>query len=56
MDPLDWLMRHDQNFYLPDCLMVKTDIGVDGQQPRSEGVLFWIHDFGGILPPPSTLR
>ncbi len=23
---LDWLMRHDQNFYLPDCLMVKTDI------------------------------
>jgi asparagine synthase (glutamine-hydrolysing) len=26
MDPLDWLMRHDQNFYLPDCLMVKTDI------------------------------
>jgi asparagine synthase (glutamine-hydrolysing) len=26
MDDLDWLMRHDQNFYLPDCLMVKTDI------------------------------
>jgi asparagine synthase (glutamine-hydrolysing) len=26
MDNLDWLMRHDQNFYLPDCLMVKTDI------------------------------
>lgn len=26
MDELDWLMRHDQNFYLPDCLMVKTDI------------------------------
>lgn len=26
MDSLDWLMRHDQNFYLPDCLMVKTDI------------------------------
>jgi asparagine synthase (glutamine-hydrolysing) len=25
-DALDWLMRHDQNFYLPDCLMVKTDI------------------------------
>jgi asparagine synthase (glutamine-hydrolysing) len=25
-DVLDWLMRHDQNFYLPDCLMVKTDI------------------------------
>lgn len=26
MDPLDWMMRHDQSFYLPDCLMVKTDI------------------------------
>ena len=26
MDALDWLMRHDQNFYLPDCLMVKADI------------------------------
>ena len=26
MDELDWLMRHDQNFYLPDCLNVKTDI------------------------------
>lgn len=26
MDALDWLMRHDQRFYLPDCLMVKTDI------------------------------
>jgi asparagine synthase (glutamine-hydrolysing) len=26
MDAMDWLMRHDQNFYLPDCLMVKTDI------------------------------
>jgi asparagine synthase (glutamine-hydrolysing) len=26
MEELDWLMRHDQSFYLPDCLMVKTDI------------------------------
>ncbi len=26
MDMLDWMMRHDQNFYLPDCLMVKVDI------------------------------
>ena len=25
-DPLDWMMRHDQSFYLPDCLMVKTDV------------------------------
>jgi asparagine synthase (glutamine-hydrolysing) len=26
MDALDWMMRHDQRFYLPDCLMVKTDV------------------------------
>ncbi len=26
MDDLDWMMRHDQQHYLPDCLMVKTDI------------------------------
>jgi len=25
MDSLDWMMRHDLNYYLPDCLMVKTD-------------------------------
>lgn len=26
MDSVDWMMRHDQSHYLPDCLMVKTDI------------------------------
>lgn len=26
MDAVDWMMRHDQGHYLPDCLMVKTDI------------------------------
>lgn len=26
VDPLGWMMRHDQRYYLPDCLMVKTDI------------------------------
>lgn len=26
MDSLDWMMRNDQNFYLPECLMVKADI------------------------------
>jgi len=26
MDPLDWMMRHDQHYYLPDCLMVKVDV------------------------------
>jgi asparagine synthase (glutamine-hydrolysing) len=26
MDPLDWMMRHDQTFYLADCLMTKVDV------------------------------
>lgn len=26
LDSLDWMMRHDRSNYLPDCLMVKTDI------------------------------
>ncbi len=25
-DQIDWMMAHDQTHYLPDCLMVKTDI------------------------------
>lgn len=25
-DQFDWMMAHDQTHYLPDCLMVKTDI------------------------------
>jgi asparagine synthase (glutamine-hydrolysing) len=25
-EELSWMMRHNQAFYLPDCLMVKTDI------------------------------
>ena len=26
MDSMDWMMRHDQAHYLPDCLMVKADV------------------------------
>jgi len=26
MDSWDWMARHDQSYYLPDCLMVKTDV------------------------------
>jgi asparagine synthase (glutamine-hydrolysing) len=26
IDPIDWMMNHDQNHYLPDCLLVKIDV------------------------------
>jgi len=26
MDEFQWMSRHDQTYYLPDCLMVKTDV------------------------------
>ena len=26
VDPIDWMMNHDQNHYLPDCLLVKMDV------------------------------
>ncbi|HEU0054239.1 MAG TPA: asparagine synthase C-terminal domain-containing protein, partial [Longimicrobium sp.] len=37
-EPLDWMMRHDQRFYLPDCLNVKADVatmavGLEGRAP-----------------------
>jgi asparagine synthase (glutamine-hydrolysing) len=25
-DPMAWMMRHDQRYYIPDCLMVKVDV------------------------------
>ena len=35
--PADWMMNHDQRNYLPDCLMVKTDVAsmANGLELRS---------------------
>ena len=52
MDDLDWLMRHDQNFYLPDCLMVKTDIAsmANGLEVRSPFLDFNLVEFASTIP------
>lgn len=52
MDALDWLMRHDQNFYLPDCLMVKTDIAsmANGLEVRCPFLDHELVEFAATIP------
>lgn len=52
MDPLDWMMRHDQHFYLPDCLMVKTDIAsmAHGLEVRCPLLDHEIVEFAATIP------
>ncbi|EKD83499.1 MAG: hypothetical protein ACD_39C00636G0011, partial [uncultured bacterium] len=49
---LDWLMRHDQNFYLPDCLMVKTDIAsmANSLEVRSPFLDHCFIEFAATIP------
>ena len=51
-DDLDWLMMHDQNFYLPDCLMVKTDIAsmANSLEVRSPFLDHEIVEFAATIP------
>lgn len=52
MDDLDWLMRHDQKFYLPDCLNVKTDIAsmANGLELRSPFLDHEFVEFASTIP------
>jgi asparagine synthase (glutamine-hydrolysing) len=52
MDALDWMMRHDQNYYLPDCLMVKTDIAsmANGLEVRCPLLDHEFVEFAATLP------
>jgi asparagine synthase (glutamine-hydrolysing) len=52
MDALDWLMRHDQNYYLPDCLMVKTDIAsmANGLEVRCPFLDHEFVEFAATIP------
>ena len=52
MDNLDWMMRHDQNYYLPDCLMVKADIAsmANGLELRAPFLDHLFVEFAASIP------
>jgi asparagine synthase (glutamine-hydrolysing) len=55
---LAWMMRHDQSFYLPDCLMMKTDIAsmansLEVRCPLLDHILV---EYAAGLPPDWKLR
>ena len=52
MDAVDWMMRHDQQFYLPDCLMVKTDIAsmAHGLEVRCPLLDHTLVEFAATIP------
>lgn len=52
MDDLDWMLRHDQAFYLPDCLMVKTDIAsmANGLEVRCPFLDHEFVEFAATIP------
>ena len=52
MDPLDWMMRHDQHFYLPDCLMVKSDVAsmANGLEVRCPFLDHRLAEFAATIP------
>ena len=52
MNPVDWMMRHDQHFYLPDCLMVKTDIAsmAHGLEVRCPLLDHTLVEFAATIP------
>jgi len=51
-DPADWMMCHDQNFYLPDCLMVKSDIAsmANSLEVRSPFLDHRLVEFAATIP------
>jgi asparagine synthase (glutamine-hydrolysing) len=55
-DPVDWMMRQDQNAYLPDCLMVKADIAsmAHGLELRAPFLDHRMVEFASCIP--STLK
>jgi asparagine synthase (glutamine-hydrolysing) len=56
MDELDWMMRHDQHFYLPDCLMVKVDVAsmANGLEVRCPFLDHRFVEFAATIP--STMK
>jgi asparagine synthase (glutamine-hydrolysing) len=52
MDSLDWMARHDQHYYLPDCLMVKTDVAsmANSLEVRCPFLDYKLVEFAATIP------
>jgi asparagine synthase (glutamine-hydrolysing) len=52
VDGIDWMMQHDRHFYLPDCLMVKTDIAsmANSLEVRSPMLDHVFMEFSATIP------
>jgi asparagine synthase (glutamine-hydrolysing) len=52
MDDYDWMMRNDQSFYLPDCLMTKVDVAsmAHGLEVRCPLVDHKLTEFVATIP------
>jgi asparagine synthase (glutamine-hydrolysing) len=53
VDPVDWMMWHDLQYYLPDCLMVKVDVAsmAHGLEVRSPFLDHHFVEFAATIPP-----
>jgi asparagine synthase (glutamine-hydrolysing) len=54
MDDWDWMARHDRHYYLPDCLMVKTDVAsmANSLEVRSPFLDHHLVEFAASIPSP----
>ena len=52
MNPVDWMMQHDQQHYLPDCLMVKADVAsmANSLELRSPFLDHKLVEFAATIP------
>jgi asparagine synthase (glutamine-hydrolysing) len=52
VDPVDWMMWHDLQYYLPDCLMVKVDVAsmAHGLEVRSPFLDHEFVEFAATIP------
>jgi asparagine synthase (glutamine-hydrolysing) len=52
MDSLEWMSRHDQSNYLPDCLMVKVDVAsmANSLEVRSPLLDHELFEFAAKIP------